>query len=48
MAKWEGWVAAVAGLLVVLGQVVPSIGGSLNYLWGLVAIVFGVWAAVAK
>ncbi len=48
MGNWHGWVAAVAGLLVFLGAVgVPGVG-SLNWLWGLVAVVFGVWGSLAK
>jgi len=48
MANWQGWVAAVAGLLVLLGAVGVPVLPTLNWLWGLAAIVFGVWGALAK
>ena len=47
MAHWQGWVAGVAGLLTFLGTWVPALA-NVNWLWGLVAVVFGVWAAFGK
>ena len=47
MTNWQGWVAALGGLLTFLGAVgVPALTG-LNWLWGLVAVVFGIWSAAA-
>jgi len=47
MAKWTGWLAALGGLIAVIGQFwgadfyLPVIGGA-------VAIIFGLWAAMSK
>ena len=44
--KWMGWLAALGGLIAILNQ------WMLNpyFLWigGLVAIIFGIWSAMAK
>ena len=43
---WTGWVAALGGALTFIGAIGVSALASLNWLWGLVAVVFGVWAAM--
>ncbi|MDD5193204.1 MAG: hypothetical protein PHF67_01315 [Candidatus Nanoarchaeia archaeon] len=48
MAKWTGWVAALGGLLALIGQYVPSIASWAIPLGAVVAIIFGAWAALAK
>lgn len=47
MAKWTGWIAALGGLIAILDQ---WAGFSPYLLWigGIVAIVFGLWAAMSK
>ena len=46
---WKGWVAALGGVLTLLGQYVSTLG---NYylieIGAIVAIVFGVWASMGK
>ncbi len=47
MAKWAGWVAALGGLISLASAYVPT----LSSVWGvqiggIVAIVFGIWAAM--
>jgi len=44
---WQGWVAAVGGLASIIGGFVSAVGW-LSWLGGIVALVFGVWAALAK
>ena len=43
---WTGWIAALGGLVAILNQWVLDP----YFLWvgGLVAIVFGIWAAIEK
>jgi len=45
MAGWTGWVAAVGGLLTLLGYVSALEGLYLRPLGAIVAIIFGIWAA---
>lgn len=47
MDNWQCWVAAAGGLLTLLGTWVGALA-SLTWLWGLVALVFGVWGALGK
>ncbi len=44
--KWMGWLAAVGGLLAILNQWLLDP----YFLWigGLLAIIFGIWAAASK
>lgn len=44
---WQGWIAALGGLLALISVYVP---GATWLLWvgGIVAIVFGVWASMGK
>lgn len=46
MAGWQGWIAALGGLLAILS---PYVGGNWA-LWvgGIVAIVAGIWASMDK
>jgi len=47
MAGWMGWVAAVGGLLALLGKYVASLSGLyLVEIGAVLAIIFGVWAAL--
>ncbi|MDO8623055.1 MAG: hypothetical protein Q7R52_02320 [archaeon] len=46
---WKGWVAAVGGLLALLGQYVSALSGYyLIEIGAVLAIVFGVWASMSK
>ena len=49
MAKWTGWVAALGGLIALatpyVSQLEPLYGVQIG---GLVAIIFGVWAAMQE
>jgi len=47
MASWAGWVAAVGGLLTVLGVLV-NLGTWAYWIGGLLALIFGIWGAVDK
>ncbi len=44
--KWMGWLAALGGLVAILNQWILDP----YFLWigGLVAIIFGIWSAMAK
>jgi len=46
MTNWQGWLAALGGLASLIGAFVPL--QWLVYLGGVVAIVFGAWAAMSK
>lgn len=43
MAGWTGWVAALGGVITLLGYAVPGL--MLRPIGAIVAIIFGVWAA---
>ncbi len=46
---WEGWIAALGGVITLLGQYVTSLSGLyLVQIGAVVAIIFGIWAAMAK
>lgn len=47
MANWQGWLAALGGLASVIGGFVSSVNW-LTWIGGIVAIVFGAWAAMSK
>lgn len=44
--KWTGWVAALGGLVSVIGLYVGSTSALTWFVWlgGLTAMIFGVWA----
>ncbi len=48
MAKWEGWIAALGGLLGLIDIFAQTSGVWLAWLGGIVAIVFGIWASAAS
>ncbi len=45
---WTGWIAAVGGLASIIGAFVPTATNWLVWVGGIVAVVFGVWAALVK
>ena len=44
---WTGWAAAVGGLASIIGAFVTQVPW-LTWVGGIVAVVFGVWAALFK
>jgi len=46
MAKWSGYIAALGGLLALIGNYVASITSWAVPLGGIVAIIFGIWASM--
>ena len=46
--QWPGWVAAVGGALALVSQYVASMDAWGVPIGAIVAIVFGVWAAIEK
>ena len=46
MTIWQGWVAALGGLLGVSNIYYPS--AWLGWIGGLAAIIFGIWAVYAE
>jgi hypothetical protein len=42
--KWSGWVAALGGLVSIIGLYAGASSTWLVWLGGLIAIVFGIWA----
>jgi len=47
MAGWQGWVAAVGGLLAIIDIFTATSGQWLTWVGGIVAILAGVWSAYA-
>ena len=47
MGMWAGWVAAIGGLASVIGGLVSTMLW-LSWFGGIVAIIFGLWAALTK
>lgn len=48
MAGWKGWVAALGGVLVLLGTYVSSLGGYyLVPIGAVLAIICGAWASLS-
>lgn len=47
MKNWQAWVAALGGL-VSLGELLGGAASTYATVGGLLALVFGVWAAYAK
>ena len=45
MDGWQGWIAALGGLLAILST---YIGGWALWVGGIVAIVAGIWASMGK
>ena len=46
---WKGWVAALGGVLTLLGQYVSAMSGYyLVEIGAVVAIIFGAWASMSK
>ena len=48
MTKWGGWVAALGGLVALVGYYVPSITAWAVPLGGVVALLAGIWAVYEK
>ncbi|MEM4282569.1 MAG: hypothetical protein QXU88_01435 [Candidatus Woesearchaeota archaeon] len=40
---WEGWLAALGGVLAILGQLITQ--SWLIWVGGIAAVIFGIWAA---
>lgn len=47
MAKWAGWIAALGGLISVLGGFMAT-AAWMGWTGGIIAIVFGILAALMK
>lgn len=47
MAKWFGWIAALGGLISVLGRFMAT-QAWMGWIGGVIAIIFGVLAALMK
>lgn len=45
MAEWQGWVAALGGLVAIVSQWVQGAELALLWIGGLAAVVFGIWAS---
>ncbi len=46
MANWTGWVAALGGLIALASPYVTALNAWGPQIGGVVAIVFGIWAAM--
>ena len=46
MVGWTGWVAAIGGLISLIG--IGYGPAWVDWLGGILALVFGIWAAMAK
>ena len=44
---WHGWIAALGGLVSIIGAFTVLVDW-MTWVGGIVAIIFGIWAAVAK
>jgi len=47
MAAWTGWLAALGGLLSIIGAFATA-ASWLAWLGGIIALIFGIWSAAAK
>jgi len=46
---WTAWIAAIGGLLVLLGEyAITTAAGWMVPLGGILALIFGIWAAISK
>lgn len=48
MAKFAGWIAAIGGLLALVGNYVAAMTAWAVPLGGVIAIIFGIWAVFGK
>lgn len=44
---WTGWIAAIGGLLSIIGAFATTVNW-LAWIGGIIAVIFGIWAAVTK
>mgnify|MGYP001575366897 CR=1 FL=1 len=48
MVGWQGWIAALGGLLAIVDVFLQTGSQWLTWVGGIVAIVFGIWASAMK
>ena len=45
---WQGWIAALGGLLVLIQLLFAPAATWLSWVGGIAALIFGLWGALAK